>query len=98
LPYLKGLTNGEVNGAAKMATAAWIQTASDMELDICLTLSKEEFIDAVKAKAPTTQANTTGNKRLSLEEISENKRFHGILYSKWLAKNTSLQTPTSSAK
>ncbi|PRP73265.1 nucleoid DNA-binding protein [Planoprotostelium fungivorum] len=90
---LKGLTNGEVNGAAKMATAAWIQTASDMELDICLTLSKEEFIDAVKAKGPTTQVNTE-KKRLSLEEINENKKLHGIFYSKWLARaNPSYQTP-----
>ncbi|PRP78705.1 aquaporin-4 [Planoprotostelium fungivorum] len=89
---VRRLTDEEARGAAKIATFTWIETASERELNGWLIFSDQEFID-VKAKGPTTQATTTRYKRLCLEEISENKRFHGILYSKWLARNTALQTP-----
>ncbi|PRP82941.1 hypothetical protein PROFUN_06718 [Planoprotostelium fungivorum] len=54
---LRRLTDEEADGPNKVATAAWITTASERELNGWLTFSKQAFIDAVKAKGPTTQAS-----------------------------------------
>jgi len=49
---VRRLTTQQVRGAAKAATVTWITTATEIELDLWLTFSDEDFIDAVKAKGP----------------------------------------------
>ncbi|PRP73602.1 hypothetical protein PROFUN_16598 [Planoprotostelium fungivorum] len=77
---VRRLTDEEANGAAKMATFAWITTASDIELDGCLTLSKEAFIDAVKAKGPTT---ADGDREAIIRQGAAN---HPWVYSPTIAR------------
>ncbi|PRP74704.1 hypothetical protein PROFUN_16150 [Planoprotostelium fungivorum] len=50
---VRRLTTQQAGGAAKAATAAWIYNMStEGELNIWLTFSDEDFVDAVKAKGP----------------------------------------------
>ncbi|PRP83329.1 hypothetical protein PROFUN_09310 [Planoprotostelium fungivorum] len=50
---VRRLTTQQAGGAAKAATAAWIcNTSTEGELNLWLTLTDEDFIDAVKAKGP----------------------------------------------
>ncbi|PRP75847.1 hypothetical protein PROFUN_14383 [Planoprotostelium fungivorum] len=51
------LTDEEAEGSAKTATFAWIETASERELNGWLTLSDRAFIDAVKAKGHVQPPN-----------------------------------------
>ncbi|PRP82955.1 hypothetical protein PROFUN_06732 [Planoprotostelium fungivorum] len=48
---VRRLTDQEASGPAKAATGTWINTATEIELDIWLTLSDQAFIDAVNSKA-----------------------------------------------
>ncbi|PRP73077.1 hypothetical protein PROFUN_16938, partial [Planoprotostelium fungivorum] len=56
---VRRLTTQQVRGAAKAATVTWITTATEIELDLWLTFSDEDFIDAVKAKGPAQTAGDT---------------------------------------
>ncbi|PRP73037.1 hypothetical protein PROFUN_17035 [Planoprotostelium fungivorum] len=74
------LPDQPVGGAAKAATAAWIETATERELNLWTKFSDQAFIDAVKAKGPTTAYNSREAK------IRQGAADHPWLYSPTIAR------------
>ncbi|PRP74095.1 hypothetical protein PROFUN_08719 [Planoprotostelium fungivorum] len=59
-----------VGGAAKAATVTWITTATEIELDLWLTFSEKDFIDAANGKARRPRGGRHKNGRANMGNIN----------------------------